>query len=298
MLAFDFTQIQHTEFGFSKKNGDAFVYCSVPVDKAVQAYLAEMAQTSLERIGHSNIPEYQPSEKYKSGECTCMKTENPLATEIVQLLNASALEFCPSFISDIASVYGYFSRMTDKRSRSILGMRRASQFKSIARSSLVGWISDSLQMVGTKTFKLDNDFDVLADENMIYILRAEAFVALSRQKQAVLDAVTQNIDKLKTDAEFVHCENIREYASKHPRAAGYLASICSNHLAKNVGLEYLKSLCKRTKVEYTIDASGDLRVPDSHVLGFLEVLDRRRYELELVPAQPECYVAPSRHRLG
>ena len=177
-------------------------------------------------------------------------------------------------------------------------MRRAAQFKAIAKSRLIGWISDSLQTVQTKMFKLDNDFDLLADENTIYILRAEAFVALSQQKQAVLDAVKQNIQKIKTDAGFVHFDNIQKYASKHPRAAGYLASICSNNLAKNISADSLKQLCTRTQVEYTIESCGDIKVSDNHVLGFLEVLDRRRYELELVFDKPECYVAPSRHRLG
>lgn len=32
-------------------------------------------------------------------------------------------------------------------------------------------------------------------------------------------------------------------------------------------------------------------------MGFLEVLDRRRYEVKLVPDEPEQFRAPSRTRL-
>ena len=38
-------------------------------------------------------------------------------------------------------------------------------------------------------------------------------------------------------------------------------------------------------------------VDENHVMGFLEVLDRRRYEIELVANFPEQYRAASRSKL-
>ena len=48
----------------------------------------------------------------------------------------------------------------------------------------------------------------------------------------------------------------------------------------------------------TADGKGKISVAAGHELGFLEVLDRRRYELELVKGQPERFRAASRTKLN
>jgi hypothetical protein len=59
----------------------------------------------------------------------------------------------------------------------------------------------------------------------------------------------------------------------------------------------LKKLYKSTGVEIT-DSKGKIAVAACHEMGFLEVLDRRRYELELVKGQPEHFKAGSRTKLN
>lgn len=81
----------------------------------------------------------------------------------------------------------------------------------------------------------------------------------------------------------------------HPRAARYLASIRSQE-TRNVNKTALRKLCKKTGVEMSV-VDGRFVVPEEHVLGFLEVLDRRRYELELVSGSPERFRATGRQKL-
>ncbi len=81
------------------------------------------------------------------------------------------------------------------------------------------------------------------------------------------------------------------------RAARYLASIRSQKETKNIDKTALKKLCKSTGVDLR-ESNGRLAVDDAHILGFLEVLDRRRYELELVKGSPERFRAASRERLS
>ncbi|MHB0971550.1 MAG: hypothetical protein ACYC9N_01885, partial [Thermoanaerobaculia bacterium] len=45
------------------------------------------------------------------------------------------------------------------------------------------------------------------------------------------------------------------------------------------------------------DVKGKLIVRDGQIMDFLEVLDRRRYELELVKGSPERFRAASRRKL-
>jgi hypothetical protein len=46
------------------------------------------------------------------------------------------------------------------------------------------------------------------------------------------------------------------------------------------------------------ESKGKITVDKSQVMGFLEVVDRRRYHLELVPGTQEKFVAGSRRKLG
>ncbi|MBM7855425.1 hypothetical protein JOC37_001820 [Desulfohalotomaculum tongense] len=145
-------------------------------------------------------------------------------------------------------------------------------------------------------FKLDADFDVLIDNNYIHILRPAAFEFAGQLQQAVLEAVPKNIASLQKDLDFVDFSDIQTYAANHPRAARYLASIRTAQDTRNISYQNLKDICLRTGVE-VFEKDGKLHVHNQHIMGFLEVLDRRRYELELINGKPEQFRAPSRQRI-
>ncbi|GBD26331.1 hypothetical protein HRbin30_01663 [bacterium HR30] len=107
----------------------------------------------------------------------------------------------------------------------------------------------------------------------------------------------ENIKAIRKDLPFVDFDGIEAYAREHPRAARYLASIKGQAQTKNIDKEALKKLCKSTGVEVS-EAKGKIVVSPGHEMGFVEVLDRRRYELELVKGQPERFKARSRTKLN
>lgn len=102
---------------------------------------------------------------------------------------------------------------------------------------------------------------------------------------------------IQRDIPFVNFATIKDYAKKHPRAARYLASIRGQKSTQDIDERALKSLCKATGVEIT-ETGGKIFVEDAQIMGFLEVLDRRRYEVELVKGSPERFRAASRRKLG
>jgi hypothetical protein len=157
-------------------------------------------------------------------------------------------------------------------------------------------LDDSLRIIQDTVFKLDNDFDLLVDSDNVHILRPSGFEFVGQLEQAILDAVPENIKAIRKDLAFVEFAGIEEYASRHARAALYLASIRGQEETKSIDKAALKSLCKRTGVEVN-ESKGKVTVSAGHVMGFLELLDRRRYELELVKGQPERFKAGSRRKL-
>lgn len=137
---------------------------------------------------------------------------------------------------------------------------------------------------------------MLVDSTRVHILRPSGFEFAGKLQQAILDAVPENVKAIAKDLAFVVFDGIETYAGKHPRAAQYLASIRGQEGTKNIDKALLKKFCKGTGVELT-EAKGKVTVTAGHEMGFLEVLDRRRYEVSLVQGISEQYRAASRKQI-
>jgi hypothetical protein len=157
-------------------------------------------------------------------------------------------------------------------------------------------LDDTLRIIEDTVFKLDNDFDLLIDGKTVHILRPSGFEFAGQLQQAILDAVPENIAAIRKDLAFVDFDGIEAYASKHPRAARYLASILSQDETGSIDKALLKKLCKQTGVELS-ESKSKLKIAEGHEMGFLEVLDRRRYEITLVKDSAERYRAASRRKI-
>jgi hypothetical protein len=295
-LDFDLNNVTLTEFGVGRDDGGDQSFVAVPVDADVQTALREMAAATWEAMRGQIPAMYEPSEKYQSIQYVYLPITDELASILRELHEAVNLGIDSKALDDPAKLFCYFARLTDNKRRRLTGLRRASHFKGILKSRLIRLVTDSLKLIDDHVFKLDADFDLLIDSAAVHILRPSGFEYAAKLREAILAAVPQNIELLEADLDFVEFEGIQEYASKHPRAARYLASIQSQKAAKAIDQAALKKLCKSTRVQVT-ERNGLITVDPGHEMGFLEVLDRRRYELELVKGRPERFKAASRRRI-
>jgi hypothetical protein len=298
-LEFDLESVTVTEFGVGRDHGDGRTFAAVPVDAAVQAALREMVQATwvaMQNDEHGPA-QYEPSEKHGSTEYLYLPVTDDMATSVRELHEAINLEIADGALDDPANVFCYFVRLTDKEGRRLTALRRASQFKGVLKKRLIRFVSDSLKLIEDSVFKLDSDFDLLVDAGHVHILRPSGFEFAGKLQQAILEAVPENIKAIGKDLAFVDFEGIAAYAGKHPRAARYLASIRGQEETKSIDKALLKKLCKQTGVEFT-QSKGKVVIMDGHELGFLEVLDRRRYEVSLVKEKPEQYRAASRRKIN
>ena len=298
-LDFEFSNIEITEFGVGRDNKDDESFWFVPVDNRVQGTLRDMAAATWRAMNDiADAPaRYEPSEKHATTEYLYLPLAEEMARRMRELHQANNLSVGADALSDPGPVFCYFARLTDSKRRRLTALRRATQFKGSLKSRFVRLFSDALELVEDKVFKLDNDFDLLVDSKYVFILRPSSFEYAGNLKEAILSAVPQNISSIEKCLPFVDFIGVQEYAGKHPRAARLLASIQTQKQAGTIDKDALKQLCAATGVE--INASnGRIAVPTDQVMGFLEVLDRRRYELELVRGSHECYKAASRQRIG
>lgn len=295
---FDFNSIRITEFGVGRDDGNAQSFCCVAVDGNVQAALREVVMVTWEAMRElsKDPPMYDPSEKYASSEYVQLPLDHDLAKRMRELHQAHNLLVDTTALSNPERVFCYFARMADKQDRHLTALRRATQFKGVLKSRLIRLVTDALKLIEDRVFKLDNDFDLLVDANHIHILRPSGFEFAGKLQDAVLAAVPQNVKAIQCDLQFVEFRGIQDYASKHPRAARYLASIRAQKQTQSIDKAALKKLCEDTGVEIQ-EVNDKITLQEGHVLGFLEVLDRRRYELELVRGSPERFRATSRRKI-
>lgn len=297
-LAFDLGSVSVIEFGVGRDEGNGQTFVAVPVDADVQAAVREMVETTWEAMqSDDNAPaKYEPSEKHAATEYLILPLSDDMASSIRALHEAMNLDIEPTALDDPTNVFCYFVRLTDKKTRRLTALRRAAQFKGILKKRLIRVVSDSLKLIDDQVFKLDTDFDLLVDSNHVHILRPSGFEFAGKLQEAILEAVAENVKAIRKHLTFVEFAAIEAYACRHPRAARYLASIRSQEGTEQIAKALLRKLCKQTGVEVD-EKKGKINVAAGHEVGFLEVLDRRRYEVNLVKEKPERYRAASRRKI-
>lgn len=299
-LEFDLANVEVTEFGIGREDDNGQDFVVVPVDAGVQQALHEMASLTWNSMKFEGQPaKYEPSEKHGATENLYLPLGDDMAASVRVLHEASNLAINSSALEDPDDVFCYFARFYDNTKRQLTALRRASQFKGVlkSKSRLIRFVDDTLRIIEDTVFRLDNEFDLLVDGANIHILRPSGFEFVGKLQHAILDAVPGNVQAIRLDLAFVDFDGIEAFAVKHPRAARYLASIRGQAETKNIDKAALKRLCRDTGVEVKV-SKGKIRVSKGHEMGFLEVLDRRRYELELVKGQPERFKAASRTKLN
>ncbi len=299
-VSFEFQNVTITEFGVGRDEDGGNNFVLLPTDSDVQLALQEMViatRDEMIRISEADPPVYEPSEKYGSSEYVYLPLQNEMAEQVRFIHEAKNLPVDSKALVDPSNIFCYFTRMGDTKGNHLTGVRRASQFKGILKNRLIRIVTDALRLVKDQVFKLDNDFDLLVDDDNVHILRPSGFELVGELQQSVMGAAPNNIKLIKADLPFIDFASIETYASTHPRAARHLASIRAQDEAKDIDKTALKKLCKRTGVKIQ-ESNGKITIEGGSEMGFLEVLDRRRYHLELVKNSSEYFKAASRRKIG
>lgn len=290
----DVSLLDSVEFGVGRDEAGGETFVFIPVDGPAKQALADMALATAAALRdiEGGPAEYSPSEKHSATEYLTVGLDTEHAARFASL-HWSTLQIDANGLQDPNLIFVYFARFKDGDGNRLTCFRRAAQFKGVLKTRLVRFVNDTLKLVPDDVFKLDHDFDLMADSALLHILHPAGFELLGELQDAIMQAAPAHAIALGAEIPFVDVSAISAYASGHPRAARYLSSIRSQNRATNVDRDALIAACAQTGVAVTVD-NGTIRVPRESVLDFLEVLDRRRYELELVLGSPEQYRAASR----
>ena len=185
----------------------------------------------------------------------------------------------------------YFTKFVDKNGKKLIALRKTTSFMLVKKPFLF-WSKGALEIINKPVFKLDTIFDALIDSKFVHILHPKRFELMGDLNKVILAGSVSNVKVIQNDIPFVNLDSVKEYATKHIRAARLLAAIKTKNKAQDFTQQRLYTLCKENGVDIHITSEGKLDVSND-INGFLHILDRRRYVYHL-DDKSEYYQAKSR----
>lgn len=268
-------------FGIGLRNSTLAI---VPTEIEVKQALVEMAQATWATLSkHSDRDgtpsNYDPSETHTGDRYTVMALDDDLAETARWFHTAEGLPDENKLLDRLPEMDFYFGRFEDQQGRRLTAIRKAGGFKgTLNKKGLLQLFGDELRLIDEKTFQLDQSFDMLIDNTQLHVLKPSQFESICKMEQAILGAVPKNLDVIVQHVPFIHRPSVETYASKHPRAARFLASIRQNGFAEDVDQQQLMDACLTWKIETECSDDGVVIVSDRTMLTFLKMLDMRLYE--------------------
>jgi hypothetical protein len=298
-MSFNFAAIKSIEFGVCLDSEGGEIYRQIPVDAEVQEALKEILDTTREALGlkDGELEAFEPAQKYSATERLVAKLDSPFMKKIKAIYLAENLQVDAQSMKETDSLVFYFAVFQDSKGEKLLAVRRATQFKGVlkARNRLISLIYDTLQLVGDDVFKLDNDFDYLVFDGQVCIYRPSGFEYTAGIENEIAAKALEMTGEVAKSISCVDFTDLTKYVSKHRRAARLIASLRARDDLHLTSAVKLKKGCKQNGIEFTT-SKGKIIPADGYELAFLELLDRRRYNVSLIEEQDEFYVAGSRHQ--
>ncbi len=153
-------------------------------------------------------------------------------------------------------------------------------------------VSDELRMVEDDLFRLDHDFDVLVDDEQVFILHVAGFELIGKLQDTIKEAAAENFQALVNELPFIDV-SAADPQSFNVTMARKLAAV--KEQLSGITLDSLRNACDENDVPYS-QVNDRLEFSEGCIGDLLDILDRRLYTDALVPGVLDKYKAGSRRK--
>jgi hypothetical protein len=291
---------RQVEFGVCSVVNNIETFYRVPIDNSVRETLIEMLEEFY--ATHNSIldeaDQFQPSEKYASTEKLFINLDQENLGSLQELYNTDGLPVSELEFTDLAKdISYYFGVFYPKKGAKTIAIKRPAQFKGLLKKKLIQYIDDTLKSVPDNIFKLDNDFDFVIQGNNIDILHPSGFIFIADIDEEIMSRAVESTIQLSESIDFINFESMAEFVGQSKTAAKLVASIKSRTDLESTSQKKLLQTCKTMGINVKNIKGIIVPDPDS-IIDFLQVLDRREYEVDLTENDAEIYIAGSRKKKG
>ena len=295
----DIGHIVSVNFGIAlRSNGNLYF---VPTDAGLKGALKEMIAGTVAALNtaQGDWQAYDISEDYGQRRRVYCNRGSEYMAVFSTLFDAGALDDLTNLPDHVNDIEYYFAEITDDQNRRMVGVRKATQFKGTvkAKNRLVRMTNDTLSIIEDTVFKLDNEFDVLITDANVYILNDTQMQLLADITSRVAATAKDKIQAIENTITFLDLSRIKEKIEKHPRVARYAASIAQNPLIANFQRAKIETLAQQHGIVFKELETGKLQCRVEDEAKLMELLDARRYHLDLADNGGDPYRATGRQKV-
>lgn len=297
-----FEDFRSIEFGICSIIDGQEIIARIPIDDSVRNSLVEMHNTFYDTyLAMEGDPEiFEASEKYAATEKLTIALNHENLNSLRTLYNQRNIPVSEIALSEIAnSITYYFAIYRHRNNTKQIAIKRPSQFKGLLKkhNRLMQLIDDTLQVVTDDVFKLDNDFDFIIHQNEIDILHPTGFTFIANIDEEILRTAADATRQLTARITFVNFNYLANFVGQSKAAAKLISSIKSREDLERTSMDKLLDKCNSLNVTVR-EENGQIVPDDAFIIHFLQILDRREYDVDLTDDEPEIYVASSRKKVG
>ncbi|MGO7545438.1 hypothetical protein AB9E34_06655 [Rhizobium leguminosarum] len=200
----------------------------------------------------------------------------------------------------VSDIDFYFGEFTDIHDRKAIGIRKATQLKGTlsARNRLVRLVNDTVVMIEEETLKLDTQFDVIVTAANVFILHPRNVELVAKISQSVAATAAAKLQIIHDTLAFLDMSRIATAIAKHPQMARHAASIAANPDLGNFQKAKIEEMAGLHGVIFKILPDGRLQCRVQDHAKLLEILDARRYNLDLAGDGGDPYRATARQKVS
>lgn len=297
---FDCAQVAATNFGVKlKSNGNLHF---VPTDNQIKNALEEILITtvaSFDGIGGA-WEAYDLSEDYGARRKIHAPLNDEYMAEVALIFNSGALMDMANVDQHIQDLDVYFAEFTDNQGRKCFGIKKATRLKGTAkaRNRLVRLVDDTLEMIPDNVLRLDEEFDILVTSNNVFILNAAMLERIANIVNHVAATAATKVQLIHDTVTFLDLSRIKADISRHPRIARQAAAVAANPKLASLKQDRVQEAAEKHGIKFKALADGRLQCRVSDHARLMEILDARRYHLDLADDGGDLYRASGRQKVS
>lgn len=297
---FDFSNITAVNFGVALRSSGClyFIATDGPTKEALKQTL--QATRDIFKGLSGDWEAHDISEDYGSRRKIYAPRDNEFMAELSAVYDAGSLNDLADIQEHAHDLDFYFAEFRDGQQRRAIGIRKATKLKGTlnARNRLMRLVDDTLVLIQDAVLSLDTEFDVVVADTNIFILNPRPTEQVAKIVEHVAATAAVKIQAIHDAVPFLDLSRIATKISQHPRMARHAASISSNPGLADFKRPQIEALAKHHGITFKELNNGRLQCRVADEAKLLELLDARRYHLDLQGNGGDPYRATARQRVN
>ncbi|WP_108398372.1 Kiwa anti-phage protein KwaB-like domain-containing protein [Devosia submarina] len=297
---FNFLDITSVNFGVALRSNRHMYF--IPTNPGIKTALKQMLrETRNIFLSLSDDWElHDISEDYGARRRIYAPRGGEFMTELSAIYEAGALEDLTNIQDHAHDVDFYFAVFRDNQNRKAVGIRKATKLKGTlnARNRLMRLVDDTLVLIEDDVLHLDTEFDVIIADADVFILNTRPTEQVAKIVERVAETAAEKVQAIHSAIPFLDLSRVAEKIGKHPRMARHAASVASNPNLANFQRSAIEALAAKHGIKFKELDDGRLQCRVADEARLLELLDARRYHLDLHGDGGDPYRATARQRVS